>query len=155
MKNLNNISTSSISGLSDAELYGEVVAGENICFNFRYTKNPIYRCHVRTVIDCDNLRSKQPDLVFVKPLSKVKKKREVETYRTDVIIEIDDSSNKTPTMRKVVGLIKDYNLLEGFVYIINKREWYKFDSRGKEIILNPSYSDVLKVDFNDLLENRL
>lgn len=134
------------STLSDGEGINEIKAMQNICFNFKFKKYNKLSCYIRANIDCDNKKSKIPDLIFVeeKPNDK---------YNTKVIIEIDDSKRVAEQVRKIKKLINDYNLEEGFFYNIEKKNWRKFDNKANEIMINVSYSDYVKLDLDVLLKS--
>ena len=72
-------------------------------------------------------------------------------HRNVIIIEIA-ADGWRKDFRKVIELVNDYEVSEGFVYnYINKR-WLKYNGTTGEVLENPSFCDSIGYDLNDFLK---
>ena len=93
-----------------------------------------------TMID-ESQTSPVPDVMLV----------DVDTDLTKAIIEITHSQGVKKDVQKLIALMNDYDVPEGFVYDYKKGIWYKFDLKRGEILDNPSYCNAVKADLNSYL----
>ena len=68
------------------------------------------------------------------------------------IIEISGSKTFNKDFEKVVELVEDYDLEEGFVYDYKKFRWRKYKNGVGEILDNPSFCDTIGYDLNDFVK---
>jgi hypothetical protein len=69
-----------------------------------------------------------------------------------LIIEISGSKTFNKDFEKVVELVEDYALEEGFVYDYKKTRWRKYKNGIGEILENPSFCDAIGYDLNDFVK---
>jgi hypothetical protein len=70
-----------------------------------------------------------------------------------IIIEVSGNTGFRRDFRKVQELVEEYNVLEGFVYNYDTRTWLKYRLEGGEDTTQPSYSEVLGCDLDELVRN--
>lgn len=70
--------------------------------------------------------------------------------KTMVLIEITHSSGVKKDTEKVIGLMKDYDVTEGFVYDYKKHIWYCLTKAGEKTE-NNSFCNAVKTDLNTFL----
>ena len=68
-----------------------------------------------------------------------------------VIIEISTSAGARRDFDKLVELIREYDVPEGFVYNYTTGTWRKYDLIRGEITQNPSFCDIIGLDLNDFI----
>lgn len=93
-----------------------------------------------TMID-ESQTSPAPDVMLV----------DVETDLTKTIIEITHTQGVKKDVQKMLGLMRDYEVAEGFVYDYKLGIWYKFDLAQGAVSENPSYCQSVGADLKDLL----
>lgn len=70
--------------------------------------------------------------------------------RTVALIEVTHSSGVKKDCAKVLSLLRDYDVQEGFVYDYKKNTWYQLDKLSGETT-ESSFSQVLQLDLNKFL----
>ena len=70
--------------------------------------------------------------------------------KTLLIIEVTHSNGVKKDSAKVLNLLRDYEVEEGFVYDYKKNLWYKVESTSGEIT-ETSFSNVLNLELSTLL----
>ncbi len=71
--------------------------------------------------------------------------------KTFLIIEVTHSTGVKKDTAKVLNLMKDYEVQEGFVYDYKKNVWHKMKSNLSEAV-DSSFSEVLNINLNTLLD---
>ncbi len=66
------------------------------------------------------------------------------------LIEVTHSSGVKKDTAKVLSLLRDYDVQEGFVYDYKKNVWYKLDKASGETA-ESSFSNVLNLDLSTFL----
>lgn len=76
-----------------------------------------------------------------------------ENFRTPIIIEICHPNGINNDLKKIIKLIddNDFGIEEGFIYDYERNKWIKYQKNLGQILLNPSYSNVLDLDLNKFL----
>ncbi len=74
-----------------------------------------------------------------------------ETDLTQVVIEITHTQGVKKDGRKLLSLMKDYDVPEGFVYDYKQQTWYRFIPDQAEA-LESSYCEALGKDLANLLQ---
>ena len=65
-----------------------------------------------------------------------------------VIIEVSTSAGERKDFEKLVEIMKDYQVPEGFVYNYNTKTWRKYRLDAGETAENPSFCDTIGYDFD-------
>lgn len=73
------------------------------------------------------------------------------TGMNKVIIEISTSAGVRKDFDKLVELVLDYNVDEGFVYNYTNQTWRKYSLQHGEVTANPSFSDVINQDLDEFV----
>jgi len=68
-----------------------------------------------------------------------------------VIIEVSASAGARKDFEKLVELMHDYEVPEGFVYNYSTGVWRKYRLDIGEVIQNPSFCDTIDLDLNTFL----
>ncbi|MFN4146445.1 MAG: hypothetical protein ACK4GN_11525 [Runella sp.] len=68
-----------------------------------------------------------------------------------VIIEVA-AAGWNKDFRKIMEIVEDYEIEEGFVYNYEKQVWRKYKRGEGEISENPSFCDSIGYDLNDFLK---
>jgi Uma2 family endonuclease len=68
-----------------------------------------------------------------------------------VIIEVSTSAGAKRDFDKLVELMRDYGIEEGFVYNYSAGIWRKYRLDTGEVLQNPSFCDTINLDLNDFL----
>jgi hypothetical protein len=71
--------------------------------------------------------------------------------RNVIIIEVAADGWKKD-FRKVIELVEDYDLEEGFVYNYIQKEWLKYSNKNKVISEKTSFCDAIGQDLNDFVK---
>lgn len=74
-----------------------------------------------------------------------------ENEKTKVIIEITHTDGVKKDIRKVISLMNDYDVNEGFVYNYKQKKWFKFTLNEGEIVPNTSFCGAVLYDLNTFL----
>jgi len=74
-----------------------------------------------------------------------------ENEKTKVIIEITHTDGVKKDIKKVVSLMNDYDVNEGFVYNYKQKKWFKFTLNEGEIVQNASFCGAVLYDLNVFL----
>lgn len=85
--------------------------------------------------------SPAPDVLLWEPA--VKKFR--------VFIEVSTSQGAKKDFRKLIDLMQDYDVPEGFVYDYENRIWFKYLLNKEEIKQDSSFCQTIAYDLNELL----
>lgn len=93
-----------------------------------------------TMID-ESQTSPAPDVMLV----------DAKTDLTKTIIEITHTQGVKKDIQKMLGLMRDYEVAEGFVYDYKLGIWHKFTLAQGAVTENPSYCQSAGVDLKDLL----
>jgi hypothetical protein len=70
--------------------------------------------------------------------------------KTLTLIEVTHSAGVKKDSAKVLALLRDYDVLEGFVYDYKKKSWYQIDKVTGEAT-ESSFSKVLHLELDSLL----
>lgn len=106
---------------------------------YREGKIP-YEPFTETMID-EGKTSPTPDiLLFDNRLSQNK-----------VIIEVSTTAGARKDFEKLVELIHDYDVPEGFVYNYIDKTWRKYVLQQGEVIDHPSFCTIIGYDLNEFL----
>ena len=68
-----------------------------------------------------------------------------------VIIEVSTSAGERKDFEKLVELMNDYGVEEGFVYNYNTKAWRKYRLGAGEVTDNPSFCDTIGYDLDKFL----
>jgi hypothetical protein len=68
------------------------------------------------------------------------------------LIEISSADNFKKDFKKIVALVEDYEVSEGFIYDYQRKLWKKYKLGIGEITENPSFCDAIGYDLNDFLK---
>lgn len=71
--------------------------------------------------------------------------------RNVVIIEISTNTGTKKDFEKVIELVNDYEVSEGFVYNYDKNSWLKYQFGVGEISENPSFCEATGCDLKEFL----
>ena len=93
-----------------------------------------------TMID-ESQTSPVPDVMLV----------DTTTDLTKVIIEITHTQGVKKDLQKLIALMKDYEVEEGFVYDYKLKIWHKYHLSEGKVEKENSLSTVLQIDLNLLL----
>lgn len=93
-----------------------------------------------TMID-ESQTSPAPDVMLV----------DTETDLTQAIIEIAHTQGVKKDTQKLLGLMRDYDVREGFVYDYKLGIWYKFDSKKGAVTDRPSWCEAIDADLDGFL----
>lgn len=93
-----------------------------------------------TMID-ESKTNPVPDLILVNN----------EADSVEAIIEITTTVALNKDFEKVIGLVNDYQVSEGFVYNYNKKHWKKYKRGIGEILAQPSFCDSIGFDLNNFV----
>ncbi len=93
-----------------------------------------------TMID-ESQTSPAPDLMLV----------DVATDLTKVIIEITHTQGARKDGAKLLGLMRDYEVPEGFVYDYKLGVWYKYTLSTGETARQTAWCDAVQADLNAFL----
>lgn len=93
-----------------------------------------------TMID-ESQTSPVPDVMLV----------DTTTDLTKVIIEITHTQGVKKDLQKLISLMKDYELEEGFVYDYKLKVWHKYRLSENKLEKENAFSTVLQRDLNLLL----
>lgn len=74
-----------------------------------------------------------------------------ENQKNIVIIEISSNTGAKKDMEKVIELMHDYDIPEGFVYNYNKKIWMKYELTKGEILENPSFCNAIGYDLQQFI----
>ena len=74
-----------------------------------------------------------------------------ENQKNAVIIEISSNTGAKKDFEKIVQLMLDYDVPEGFVYNYNKKIWLKYDLKKGEIKDNPSFCTAIGYDLQQFI----
>ncbi len=69
-----------------------------------------------------------------------------------VIIEVSGTTGAKKDFEKLVELMHDYDVPEGFVYIYPTGKWRKYTLPKGEVTENPSFCDTIGFDLNEFLQ---
>ena len=69
-----------------------------------------------------------------------------------VIIEISSTTGFKKDFNKIIELIDEYEVEEGFVYDYKKEKWRKYKLGVGEIVDNSSFCDAIGYDLNDFVK---
>lgn len=88
--------------------------------------------------------SPTPDLVLVDPI----------TEFIQIIIEVCKTTGLKNDIQKVVRLLDDnaYDIQEGFIYDYKAETWYRYQAGNGGNIEESSFSNILQLDLNTLLQ---
>jgi Uma2 family endonuclease len=75
--------------------------------------------------------------------------------KTIVIIEITHTAGVKKDTNKVVNLLQDYDVQEGFIYDYKKDIWYKTEGHEVTQDVSSSFCKALQIDLAKLLRDRL
>jgi Uma2 family endonuclease len=75
-----------------------------------------------------------------------------ETGLNQVIVEVSSTAAAKKDFEKVIELVRDYEVKEGFVYDYNKRIWRKYQAGIGEVKERPSFCDAIGYDLNDFVK---
>ena len=130
-----------IMGINAPRIHQEIIA------RLIYALSPLYFTgqstlfpYPETMID-EGQTSPVPDIMLVNR----------KTDLTQVIIEITHTQGVKKDSRKLVELIREYDVPEGFVYDYKQQVWYRFTQAQSEAV-NDSYCEALGQDLAGLLE---
>ena len=73
------------------------------------------------------------------------------TGQNKMLIEVSTSAGERKDFEKLIELMKDYGVEEGFVYNYHRQSWRKYDLKNGEIKESPSFSQVIGYDLNQFL----
>jgi hypothetical protein len=93
-----------------------------------------------TMID-ESQTSPAPDLMLV----------DVQTDLTKAIIEITHTQSVKKDTQKVLNLMRDYDVPEGFVYDYKLSIWYKLDLKTGETTKNSAFCEAVHANLDDFL----
>jgi len=93
-----------------------------------------------TMID-ESQTSPVPDVMLI----------DTKTDLTKVIIEITHTQGVKKDLQKLISLMKDYDVEEGFVYDYKLNIWHKYRLNEGKVERENSFSTVLQKDLNLLL----
>lgn len=93
-----------------------------------------------TMID-ESQTSPAPDIMLV----------DTETDLTKAIIEITHTQGVKKDTEKLLSLMRDYDVREGFIYDYKLGMWHKFDLEKGAIADNPSWCDAVGADLQSFL----
>ena len=65
-----------------------------------------------------------------------------------VIIEVATSTGARRDFDKLIELVREYQIPEGFVYNYHDKSWRKYTLSEGEVVGNPSYCDAIGYDMN-------
>jgi hypothetical protein len=82
-----------------------------------------------------------PDILLFNP----------ETNKTELIIEITHTDGVKKDSRKVIALMNDYDVKEGFVYDYRAKKWYKFPSINSSEVEQSAFSDTINYSLNNFV----
>ena len=71
--------------------------------------------------------------------------------RNMAIIEVSGNTGAKRDFEKVKELVEEYEILEGFVYNYDLKVWRKYRLGIGEDKEQPSYSEIVKQDLNELI----
>ncbi len=109
--------------------------------NLYYREEKIsYEPFVETMID-EGKTSPTPDVLLYDHANK----------RNVVIIEISTNTGAKKDFEKVIELVNDYEVSEGFVYNYDKNTWLKYQLGVGEISENASFCEAIGYDLKDFL----
>jgi len=74
-----------------------------------------------------------------------------QTGLNKVIIEVSTSAGAKRDFEKLVDLMRDYGIDEGFVYNYSAGIWRKYRLDKGEVFDNPSFCDTIGLDLNAFL----
>ncbi|MFM8743338.1 MAG: hypothetical protein ACKODM_08455 [Cytophagales bacterium] len=72
--------------------------------------------------------------------------------KTVLLIEVTHSSGVKKDCQKVLNLMNDYDVSEGFVYDYKKNEWYKMNPQNPDKSERKSFSETLQLDLANFLK---
>ncbi len=93
-----------------------------------------------TMID-ESQTSPVPDIMLV----------DMKTDLTKVIIEITHTQGVKKDLQKLITLMKDYDVEEGFVYDYKLKMWHKYRLSDGKVEKENSFSNVLGKDLNNFV----
>jgi hypothetical protein len=70
-----------------------------------------------------------------------------------VIIEVSGRQGAKKDFRKVISLMQDYDVPEGFVYDYQSDLWFKHKLGVGDILEQPSFCETIGYDLNDFLQS--
>lgn len=109
--------------------------------NLYYREEKIsYEPFVETMID-EGKTSPTPDVLLYDHANK----------RNVVIIEISTNTGAKKDYEKVIELVNDYEVSEGFVYNYDENSWLKYQFGVGEISQNPSFCEAIGCDLKEFL----
>jgi len=76
---------------------------------------------------------------------------DAKTDLTKTMIEITHTQGVKKDIQKMLGLMRDYDVAEGFVYDYKLGIWYRFDLTQGAATENSSYCQSVGADLKDLL----
>ena len=96
--------------------------------------------YLETMID-ESQTSPAPDLMLV----------DTSTDLTKAIIEITHTQGVKKDAAKLLGLMRDYEVSEGFVYDYKLGIWHKYTLNTGETSQQTAWCDVIQADLNEFL----
>jgi hypothetical protein len=133
----NNISTMRINAPKQHQYIMQLITGLS---NLRTDGKTNLVAYPETMID-ESQTSPVPDVLLY----------DHENEKTKVIIEITHTDGVKKDVRKVVSLMSDYDVNEGFVYNYKQKKWFKFTLNEGEIVQNASFCGAVLYDLNVFL----
>ena len=73
------------------------------------------------------------------------------TGQNKVLIEVSTSAGERKDFDKLVELMRDYEVPEGFVYNYHNKSWRKYRLDSGEVKANTSFCETIGYDLNDFL----
>jgi len=70
------------------------------------------------------------------------------TGSNKVIIEVATNTGARRDFDKLIELIREYRIPEGFVYNYHDKSWRKYTLSNGEVTTNPSFCDAIGYDMN-------
>ncbi|MBC7778047.1 MAG: hypothetical protein H7246_21625 [Phycisphaerae bacterium] len=99
-----------------------------------------YEPFTKTTID-EGKTSPTPDILLF----------DNQSAQNKVIIEVSTSAGVRKDFAKLVELMNDYGVHEGFVYNYNDETWRKYTLQSGEVRENPSFCDTIGYDLGQFL----
>ena len=89
--------------------------------------------------------SPTPDLILVDPVTEL----------IHVVIEVCHSGGLKKDIQKIIDLLDGglYDIQEGFIYNYKTGQWYRYRAATGGVMDESSFSDVLQLDLNTLLQD--
>ena len=100
-----------------------------------------YEALPETMID-EGKTSATPDVILA----------DNESDRDIAIIEITTTKGEDDDFKKIMALVNQYKLQEGFTYNYKNGHWKKYSIKNGEQESNPSFCDAIGYDLNDFVK---